>query len=246
MRKRWQRSDGLLNTLMEPMLLADLAGQLMVHTYEAETPAAREAAVFALAVGDAQGQGAFLQQGWQEALEEFRERGLISDDELAPLLRGTAERATEARRALLETVQERVYELLEQAIDEGRTQQEFAAQLRADAEGLGISADDPAYLNTVFRTNVMDAYGRGRHRALESPAVVEAFPYRQISTAGDARVRSEHDDLDGLVYAADGPLRSLKTPFGYNCRCAIRVAPADYDGPVVDELPAGSVAPGFG
>jgi hypothetical protein len=99
--------------------------------------------------------------------------------------------------------------------------------------------------NTVFRTNVMSAYGAGKHRALSDPDVIAARPYRQIRTAGDARVRDEHAQLEGLTYMADGPLSELKTPFGFQCRCSV-VSLAEYSGEVVSELPAGSVDPGFG
>lgn len=245
MRKRWSRSTALGDALFVPMLMADLAGQLMVYTYEAGVTDEPAQMTFLLAAGDGQPPGSFLEQGWEEALAEFRRRGLISEDELSTLLRENAERSVEARRALLDHVQARVYELLEHAIDTGGTFRGFAKQLREDADGLGISANDTAYLQTVFRTNVMDAYGRGRHAALQDPDVVAARPYRQIRTAGDTRVRSEHDDLDGKVYMANGPLKELKTPFGYNCRCSI-VSLAEWDGEVIDSLPPDAVTPGFG
>lgn len=200
---------------------------------------------FVLSIGDGQDMQAFLNKPWDEALAYFRARGILSENELSRLLLDYAERSKEARRALLETVQKRVYELLDAAIEQGQTFPQFAQQLRTEAPGLGISAEDPAYLQNVFRTNVMSAYGAGRHEALSHPDVVQARPFRQIRTAGDGRVRDEHDQLDGLVYRADGPLAGLKTPFGYQCRCSI-VSLDEWDGDAVEALPAGAVAPGFG
>lgn len=244
-RKRWARNNSLADALFVPIAMADMAGQLMVHTYEAAAPEPPRQTTFVLGLGDAQDPSAFLNKPWDEALEEFRNRGVVSDDELSRLLLDYAERSKEARRALLEQVQKRVYQLLEQAIAEGQTFSEWADQLRAEAPGLGISAEDPAYLQTVFRTNVQSAYGAGRHRALSHPDVVEARPFRQIRTVGDARVGDDHAPLADLVYRADGPLAGLKTPFRYNCRCSI-VSLDEWDGEVVTELPPGSVAPGFG
>lgn len=245
-RARWAKSNQLADALYVPMLMADMAGQLMVHSYEAGTrglePMQR---TFVLSVGDGQDASAFLNKPWDEALQYFRERGVISEDELSRLLLQYAERSKEARRALLETVQKRVYQLLDDAIAQGQTFQVFADALRAEAPGLGISAEDPHYISTIFRTNVMSAYGAGRHAALSHPDVVEARPFRQIRTASDGRVRDEHAALDGLVFRADGPLAALKTPFGYQCRCGV-VSLDAWDGEVATELPAGAVAPGFG
>lgn len=245
-RKRWSRSNAVADALYVPIAMADMAGQLMVHTYEApDAKPTPQQTLFTLALGDAQDPSAFLNKPWDEALEEFRARGIVTEDELSRLLREWGDRSIEARRAMLDVVQKRVYELLDDAIAQGQTFPQFAGKLRAEAPGLGITADDPAYLQNVFRTNVMSAYGAGRLRALNDPDVIAARPYRQIRTVGDARVRDEHAPLDGLVYRADGPLAALKTPFSFQCRCAI-TSLSEWDGEVVSELPAGAVAPGFG
>lgn len=216
-RKRWARSNALADALYVPIAMADMAGQLMVHGYEVGAPLPPRQTTFVLGLGDAQDTAAFLNKPWDEALEEFAARGVVSENELSRLLIDYAERSKEARRALLETVQKRVYELLTQAIAEGQQFRQFANQLREEAPGLGISASDPHYLSTVFRTNIQSAYGAGRHRALSDPDVVASRPFRQIRTSGDARVRDEHAQLDGLVFRADGPLAALKTPLGFNC-----------------------------
>jgi uncharacterized protein with gpF-like domain len=123
--------------------------------------------------------------------------------------------------------------------------------LAQEADGLGITNQDPAYIQNVFRTNVMSAYGAGKHAAMSDPDIVEAFPYRQIRTAEDARVRDgehggeDHTQLDGLVYESSGPLKDLKTPFSFQCRCAVSVL-AKWDGDVITEMPPNSLHEGFG
>lgn len=242
-RKQYARDNAIADALYIPAVMADLAGQLMVHQYEAPGVVGKPITQFAL--GDAQPLDAFLNLPWDEALAYFRSRGVLRENELATLLKGHAEQTKAARKALLERVQTRVYELLDQSIERGETLRDFASKLAEDADGLGITNQDPAYLQTVFRTNVHDAYGAGRAAAMNHPDVVEARPYRQIHTAGDARVREEHVPLDGLVYEASGPLANLRPPFGFNCRCSV-VTLESWDGAVVDELPTGAVAPGFG
>lgn len=232
MRVRYSKNRAIGDALFVPQIMAELAGQLMVYEHEAkgvkgpkQQPMRNmlEPSVLHLELGDGQDTRAFLNKPWTDAIDWFKERGLVDDDELSRLLRDYAEQTQEARRLMLEQVQQRVYAGLEQALTEGQTFEQFADALAEDAPGLGISADDPAYLQNVFRTNIMSAYGGGRHRALSDPDVVAALPYRIIRTAGDARVRDgehggeDHVQLDGLAYEANGPLKDLKTPFGFQC-----------------------------
>jgi SPP1 gp7 family putative phage head morphogenesis protein len=242
---RAAKSNEIADAIFRPRVLADLAGQLMVHEHEAPGVVI-EPMTASFTAADGQPLDAFLNLPWDEAVEYFRGRGLMDEDELSTLLKGHAETTKQVRRDMLDNVQKRVNEMLAQAIEQGQSYEEFAAQIAASADGLGITNQDPHYIDTVFRTGTMDAYGAGRHKAMQDPAVVEARPFRQIQTAGDGRVSEAHRPLDGLVYRADGPLQNLRTPFNYKCRCVIISLGRDYNGPVVDSLPPGSVAPGFG
>lgn len=243
-KRQFAKSQPIADALFIPIAMANMAGQLMVYNHEA--PLVKpEARTIRMGIGDAQDTRAFLNKPWREAIDWFRARGVVDEDELSRLLADYQDQSEEARKLLLERVQDRTYELLTDSLEQGGTFPEFAAQMRNEAPGLGITAEDTAYLQTVFRTNVQSAYGAGRLAAQNDPAVVEARPYRQIRTAGDARVRQEHEEADGLVYASDGPLANLKTPFSYNCRCSI-VSMSEWSGDVATELPAGTVGPGFG
>ena len=51
----------------------------------------------------------------------------------------------------------------------------------------------------------------------------ELFPYLQYVTAGDARVRQSHKDLNGIIKPVDSPFWDVHTPpNGWNCRCDVR------------------------
>lgn len=243
-KRRHKTSSAIGDALFVPAIMAELAGQLMVYAHELTKPLQRHA--FADDLGAAQDAAAFLNKPWVEAIADFRARGIMSDDELSILLDDYAQQAAESRQLLLDRVQHRVYELLTDALTEGHTFPEFAQQLREDAPGLGITTENTSYLQNVFRTNILGAYGAGRLRAQNDPDVVEARPYRQIRTSGDARVRDEHDKVDGMVFRSDHPtLGQLKPPFGFQCRCAI-VSLEEWDGDMIDELPDGTLTPGFG
>jgi hypothetical protein len=261
--KQFADDAAIGDALFVPGVLADLAGRLVVYDHEMPTAAAQRAPglVHMAPSGDGAVPGAvvaedpllpFLDQPWTDAIEWFKNRGVVSQDELSRLLQARAAQSAEAQRLLLETVQTRVHEMLADAIEQDGTLPQFAAQLRAEADGLGITADDSAYIETVFRTNVASAYGVGRNDALNDPDVVDAFPFRQIRTVGDARVRDgeyggeDHVQVHLKVYRADHPtLRYLTTPFGFNCRCVI-VPLASWDGELLDELPPNVLHAGFG
>lgn len=205
------------------MAMANMAGQLMVWGPETKLKnKMRSKRSARMEIGDAQGTGSFLGKPWDEAVSAFRARGVMDENELSRLLKDYANQSVEARSLMLDRIQERVHTMLGDAIEQGQTMEQFATGLRAEADGLGITATDPSYLDMVFRTNVQSAYGAGRYLAMTDPDVMDARPYVQYRTAGDARVRPEHEMLDGLTFAMDNPTwHRIAPPNGFNCRCSI-------------------------
>ncbi len=211
------QDDDIGNALFIPMVMAEMAGQLMAR---GEVPEL-EAKMYRM-IGEAQPVEAFLNLPWEEAIREFKARGVVSPDEFTRLIGTYANRAQEGRALLLQRVQERVREMLVTSLEEGQTFREFAGALEAQAEGLGITTTDHAYLENVFRTNVQSAYGAGRYRQITDPAVATARPYVQYRTVGDARVWESHRLLDRGVYRIDGEAwRQVAPPNGYQCRCSM-------------------------
>lgn len=119
--------------------------------------------------------------------------------------------------------------------------------------GVGEAGDSilDFHAETVFRTNVMDAYNQGRKEGLEDPDVVEGFPAWRISEILDARTRAEHAAADGLTFMADDPVWSRITPpNGYNCRgVLVPISGFDFTRDMLSspgDIPAGYPASGFG
>jgi len=82
------------------------------------------------------------------------------------------------------------------------------------------------HIETIFRTNVSSAFSNGANKSLESPMVVDAFPYRAYWATTDKRVRKNHIALEKLglngtnIYRADDPTwRKFMPPWEFNCRC---------------------------
>lgn len=82
-------------------------------------------------------------------------------------------------------------------------------------------------LETIFRTNMFNAYAAGRYRQLKEDA--DIYPYWRYVTAKDSAVRPAHRALEGKVFKADDPFWSTHyPPNGFNCRCIVE-AMDEYD-----------------
>lgn len=82
-------------------------------------------------------------------------------------------------------------------------------------------------LETIFRTNMFNAYAAGRYRQLKEDA--DIYPYWRYVTAKDSAVRPTHRALEGKVFKADDPFWSTHyPPNGFNCRCIVE-AVDEYD-----------------
>ncbi len=82
-------------------------------------------------------------------------------------------------------------------------------------------------LETIFRTNMFNAYAAGRYRQLKEDA--DIYPYWRYVTAKDSAVRPARRALEGKVFKADDPFWSTHyPPNGFNCRCIVE-AVDEYD-----------------
>ena len=116
---------------------------------------------------------------------------------------------------------EKIKTKLDAALESGIKIEDFTADMDKVFDAAGLTKLNPFHLDTVFLTNAMTGYGEGRKQVIDNLSVDE-FPYRQISTVGDSRVRDPHKILDDFVAAKDDAVWTwLKTPFSYRCRCII-------------------------
>jgi SPP1 gp7 family putative phage head morphogenesis protein len=215
----WTTSTGIFGPIGDVIFvttaMADMAGQLMV--------AGREAEIVALAAGDPTPPlPTFLDLPWEDAINAFRKRGLVSESDFQTLLRGYAQRSAVARELMLKQIQAEMTRHLDDAIANGEQLPQFAEKVDTLTQSLGLAPAQPHYVEMVFRTNVQGAYGAGRYKAMRNPVVMRARPFVQYRTVGDARVREEHRALDGKTYRADDPVwQRIAPPNGFNCRCSM-------------------------
>lgn len=166
-----------------------------------------------------------------EAIEFFGDKVILTADEFAQLDAEAKSRAFAISGLAEIDAATRVAQALDGALREGTTYRDFAKQAGPILAGAGLTETTPFKLQTIFRNNVMQAYGAGSYRTLNLPAVRRRTAGWMYDAIGDSRTRPTHQALDGLVYAADDPFwQENYPPNGHNCRCGVvAVSPAEME-----------------
>ena len=155
------------------------------------------------------------------ALEYFRKKKVITKLEFMNLSAKMRWKAFTVAKVEQKTLLKKIKEKLAGYLELGGTIEEFSNDIDQVFDALGVTRLNPFHLDTVFLTNIMTAYGEGRQVVMDSLSEDE-FPFRQILTVGDNRVRTAHKKLDEYTAKASDPVWTwLKTPFTYKCRCRI-------------------------
>jgi SPP1 gp7 family putative phage head morphogenesis protein len=128
--------------------------------------------------------------------------------------------------------------MVDKALDEGITFQQFKKQLmpklkkkgwwgkeetvdEATGKTRSIQLGSVRRLQTIYQTNNQVAYMAGRYKSMMSSA--RALPYWQYIAVMDSRTRPEHRALNGKVFRYDDPIwKKLYPPNRWGCRCRIR------------------------
>lgn len=147
-----------------------------------------------------------------EALDYLASLRPITADELEFMEGEILERVFRVAEVFkLETLQS-MLDSITSAFTEGTTLGDFLREF--EGEGLG-----QAHLETVFRTNMESAFGRGIwDQGMSQDVANEIWGWR-YHTVGDDRVREEHEELDELIFQT-GERDELFPPWDFNCRCS--------------------------
>jgi len=110
----------------------------------------------------------------------------------------------------IESVLSSAYKVLES----GGTFADF--QKLVDESGIELSE---AHLDNVFRTNIQNAYARGKWSHQQQNK--DKRPYLEYMAINDSRVRPSHLALDGVIRHIDDPFWQKYYPSnGFRCRCS--------------------------
>lgn len=161
-------------------------------------------------------------QQFNEAIAWFRKRVPMSDSEFQALENSAKRKAfTVAGVAQLDLVHD-VWSALDAAIANGTALEEFKTEVGAKL-AMAWSGDNPRRLETIFRTNVQQAYAAGRYAQINDPDILETRPYWQYDSILDGRTSSLCKTLNGTILPHDHEFwRSHIPPLHFRCRSGLR------------------------
>lgn len=134
-----------------------------------------------------------------------------------------------------------LHKALTDALDNGTTISEFRKQFDKTVAKNGWSYNGSRGWRTqiIFDANMRSAHMAGRWQQIWAGR--ERRPFLQYRTAGDARVRPQHRQWNGIVRAvADAFWATFYPPNGWGCRCTVRAltqAEVDARGLTVESAP---------
>jgi SPP1 gp7 family putative phage head morphogenesis protein len=138
------------------------------------------------------------------------------------------------------TVEKKVQSAMKTIIERNYHIKNAMMHMNSTLKKAGINSANPWLVETVVRTQIHTAYSAGRWDGNQDPAIQSILWGYQYVTAGDFRVRDEHEMLDGVRLPKEDPQwNSIWPPNGFNCRCeVIEIFKDDKKRAVRKEIPA--------
>ncbi len=157
---------------------------------------------------------------FNEAIDAFRRRDVVTDDELDALNEVERERAFWVSGVAEADVVQQVWDAVDSAIENGTSLEEFrdaVAPALEDAWG-----NSRAYrVDTIFRTNTLGSYSQGRYEQMTAPEILEARPYWTLRVVDDSHTSEICRELlkQHIILPADDPFwKTHIPPFHHCCR----------------------------
>jgi len=166
----------------------------------------------------------FVARSLADAIKWFRERAVVTREVFDRLEASAKRRAFTVARMTNNLMLQRAKDELESQVRSGGQLRDFVKAVRERFETAGFTPANPSHVETVYRTNVLNAYNSGRYAQATQPSVLRLRPYWQIRTVNDGppRQRPTHQAVHLWVLRADdGFWGNAYPPFGFNCRCRV-------------------------
>lgn len=143
---------------------------------------------------------------FEEAVRAFRRKDPITSDELDILDAAERERSFWVSGVAEADVVQQVYDAIDDALEQGLPLADFRAQVEDSLMEAWGFADSPR-IETIFRTNVMNAQNAGRYEIMTAPEVKDARPFWRLDVVDDDRQSDICADFDGdpIILPADDP-----------------------------------------
>ena len=164
----------------------------------------------------------------RSAVQRLQSRDVLLPGEVQARLERARRQAGEGARRQVEATVQRLQDALTESVEEGSTVEAFRGKIAEVLEDQSFLAE--RHVETVFRSNVMEAHSQARLELVHrDPQISALYPYIAYYATHDDRVRENHKKLETLgldgtnIYRADDPtfLRFMP-PWEWNCRCLWR------------------------
>jgi SPP1 gp7 family putative phage head morphogenesis protein len=129
--------------------------------------------------------------------------------------------ALTAVKGLAVDMETKIRDALRESVLKGEPLTQSKARMTSVFESIGLTPKNKGQIEGLIRTQTQLAFAAGRWKAerLDKDIDEMLWGYKYV-TAGDARVREEHANLDGVVLPKDHKFwETFMPPNGFNCRC---------------------------
>jgi len=228
-------AEGIAETAMR----ASMLGALDAHTEDEEditiTPAKFKRPTVGLP---------FTVRPFQEAIDDFAARGVVSRDVFDKMASEAKARAFTVAGTASQSIRDAIKEELQKSMADGADLRDFRKRLKGRMEVRGwlkpgpggkpgtaggsaatvpTQTGTPWHVETIFRNGTMASYARGRQKQMLQPNVLKRLPFWEIVTIRDSRRRTTHGKAHGKVLSVYDPFwQTVGTPpWGHNCRCRV-------------------------
>lgn len=165
----------------------------------------------------------------EKAIEHFRKKRVVKSKEFNDLRDEARQSAFTVGGVYRDDVLTAFKEEIAVALENGTPQREVIKRFRSILDGAGHRQLGAFHLETIFRTNMQQAYGVGRRRGMEE--VSDILPLWQYSAVMDDRTRPAHAALHGMILPATHEFwNDHYPPWGFNCRCVVTARASEPDG----------------
>jgi len=155
-------------------------------------------------------------------IEDYLARGVISKSEYDLLSEEMKRKAFALSGVEAETTLKSIKDKIQEVLAGNLSNLDFESAVESIFDTAGLTIRSASRLETILRTNLQTTYGEGRFKVFDELDADE-FPALQIVSIMDSRVRASHAALNGFTrYKTDPIWGKLRTPFSFNCRCAIK------------------------
>jgi|Deesub1362A_J573_1020465.scaffolds.fasta_scaffold00533_20 SPP1 gp7 family putative phage head morphogenesis protein len=126
-----------------------------------------------------------------------------------------------SRVEVFDTITE-IHSRLLSSLEEGKTFRDFKNEIDEIMLRTGRDPLNPFHLETVFKTNIQQAYGAGLWEQITDPETKHMIAYLRYSAILDERTRPSHAQMHGYTAPPDDPIwKTWFPPNGFNCRCTV-------------------------